>query len=332
MSVSLSINSFTERQIDWVKMAKSITGNSDTANDLVQEMYVKLLEIEKREGSLNRLSYNGEPNTFFVFTILRNLHIDSKRITKGKTYLPIAETLNVLTDDVNEQIEDVEKMLVKHDKVCDALTRLCFEGDDTDKYHLSHFINTVMENKPVSRYAKELGVTSATITNSINKIKKHLKNEVMGRPKGSKNTKTKTRKPPQKKKGVGDKVEDVLNSKMMKPITEAVKKALWKDGEDCGCEQRKEKLNKLFESQKKPVCMNEAQFKTWALFKERQKPNQLQRSDILLVDRMYADIFKVPYRATRVTIGCASCGRAMKRKIESIDKVFNTYETPENER
>ena len=60
-----------------------------------------------------------------------------------------------------------------------------------------------------------------------------------------------------KSKGVGDVVEVVLNSAPIKPVTEAVKKLLWKDGEDCGCDERKEKLNKLFRRIKKPRCLSE---------------------------------------------------------------------------
>ena len=57
-----------------------------------------------------------------------------------------------------------------------------------------------------------------------------------------------------KAKGLGDTVEKVLEK------TGIAKVAKWILGEDCGCEERKEKLNKLF-PYKKPECLTEDEFK-----------------------------------------------------------------------
>jgi len=56
-----------------------------------------------------------------------------------------------------------------------------------------------------------------------------------------------------KSKGLGDDVEKVFKK------TGIAKVAKWALGEDCGCDQRKEKLNKLFPSQK-PECLNENEY------------------------------------------------------------------------
>ena len=56
-----------------------------------------------------------------------------------------------------------------------------------------------------------------------------------------------------KAKGLGDTVEKVLEK------TGIAKIAKWVLGEDCGCDERKEKLNKLF-PYKKPECLTENEF------------------------------------------------------------------------
>jgi hypothetical protein len=59
----------------------------------------------------------------------------------------------------------------------------------------------------------------------------------------------------QKAEGLGDVVEK---------ITEAtgIKKAVkWLAGDDCGCDQRKEKLNNLFPSRYKADCLQENEYK-----------------------------------------------------------------------
>ena len=48
----------------------------------------------------------------------------------------------------------------------------------------------------------------------------------------------------QPSEGLGDTIEKVLDN----PVGKALKKLIFKDGEDCGCEERKKKLNKAFES------------------------------------------------------------------------------------
>ena len=66
---------------------------------------------------------------------------------------------------------------------------------------------------------------------------------------------TKKRKPrKQPKKEVGDIVEEVLEK------TGAAKVAKFILGEDCGCEDRKEKLNELFRTTKKPDCLLEDEY------------------------------------------------------------------------
>ena len=53
--------------------------------------------------------------------------------------------------------------------------------------------------------------------------------------------------------GLGDTIEIVLEK------TGIAKVAKWLLGEDCGCEERKEKLNKLFQYAK-PKCLTEEEF------------------------------------------------------------------------
>ena len=64
---------------------------------------------------------------------------------------------------------------------------------------------------------------------------------------GTKNTKK------QKSKGLGDTVEKVFK------VTGVDKVAKWVLGEDCGCDERKELLNKLF-PYVKPECLTEEEF------------------------------------------------------------------------
>ena len=88
-------------------------------------------------------------------------------------------------------------------------------------------------------------------------------------------------------------------------------------GEDCGCEARKEKLNKLF-PYRTPECLTESEHEqlTYLLPKMtvRVKP-----SEQLQFLKVYNRVFKTNEQPT----SCASCLNDMLRKIK---QVYNAYE------
>jgi Fe-S cluster biogenesis protein NfuA len=143
------------------------------------------------------------------------------------------------------------------------------------------------------------------------------KQENQSKP-ASKNGKT-TRKP-RKKKGVGDVVEDVLNSAPVKPVTEAVKKLIWKDGEDCGCEERKEKLNNIFKRVKKPRCLTESDY--IAMKQILPKINSyVDYGDMERIARAHASVFNYHFSGT-----CSSCVSRNRGIINDMKTILKEYE------
>lgn len=68
-----------KRHKEWIKMANSICNDVNLANDLVQDMYVRL---NKYVDDPERITKNGEINPFFVYITLRNLFYDSQKNRK----------------------------------------------------------------------------------------------------------------------------------------------------------------------------------------------------------------------------------------------------------
>lgn len=66
-------------------------------------------------------------------------------------------------------------------------------------------------------------------------------------------TKSKKRGRPKKNKpkGLGDTIEQITEATGIKKVVKAIA------GEDCGCDQRKEKLNKLFPYSRQPECLDQ---------------------------------------------------------------------------
>jgi len=69
--------------------------------------------------------------------------------------------------------------------------------------------------------------------------------------KSKKTTKTSKTETSTKSKGLGDTIEKITTATGIKAAVKAVV------GEDCGCDERKEKLNKMFPYRREPECLNE---------------------------------------------------------------------------
>tara|TARA_R110002110_G_scaffold107847_9_gene269735 strand:- start:4656 stop:5084 length:429 start_codon:yes stop_codon:yes gene_type:complete len=126
-----------------------------------------------------------------------------------------------------------------------------------------------------------------------------------------KTTKKKSKPEVKKAEGLGDVVETVLEKTGISKIAKFLL------GEDCGCEERKEKLNKMFPRYKKPECLIESEYK-WLkgwYSQPRGRMKSKEQQDILLI---YNRVFKTRQAFTT----CASCLRDLNDRMRL---VFDTY-------
>ena len=112
--------------------------------------------------------------------------------------------------------------------------------------------------------------------------------------------------------GLGDVVEAVTT---VTGIKAAVK---FLAGEDCGCDERKEKMNKL-RFRKQPLCLNESEYSFLSSFFSNYDGRVDQSANYELA-KIYARIFEK--RGVQPT-SCSSC---IKQRVKDLREVFNTYE------
>lgn len=115
-----------------------------------------------------------------------------------------------------------------------------------------------------------------------------------------------------KPKGLGDTIEQITTATGIKAVVEKVSELT---GIDCGCEERKEKLNALW-SYRQPKCLSEASIE-WLNSFLKNKPEQLT---IILQNKLksiYKEVFDIDFASTN----CASCWRDMIREIERVYEV-----------
>ena len=116
----------------------------------------------------------------------------------------------------------------------------------------------------------------------------------------------------QKSEGLGDIVEK---------ITEAtgIKKAVkWLAGDDCGCDERKEKLNNLFPSRYKAQCLQEDEYKwldKWfKVGKGVMRPTE-QKEMLIIYNRVF--------NARQQFTTCSSCLRDIIKRMDQVYQAYN---------
>jgi RNA polymerase sigma factor (sigma-70 family) len=78
----ITIEMIAYRNTEWIKMATYL--GSNTPEDIVQEMYLKLLE---NPDMLSRIEYKtNEVNTFYIFSIIRSKIVDAHRKESRESY------------------------------------------------------------------------------------------------------------------------------------------------------------------------------------------------------------------------------------------------------
>ncbi len=98
---------------DWIDILCSFGLSKETAEDLCQEMYIKIqLKLEK--DNLNIMYNDNEINYYYIFTTLRSLFIDYTRKTKNIYKIPL-DNVHLTNTDVNfdDYYEKVNKELEK---------------------------------------------------------------------------------------------------------------------------------------------------------------------------------------------------------------------------
>lgn len=116
-----------------------------------------------------------------------------------------------------------------------------------------------------------------------------------------------------KAQGLGDTIEQITEATGIKSVVEKFSKAT---GVDCGCDKRKETLNKLFPYHK-PNCLVEEDFNYLTDFFSRLK-DQVSVNDQYKLIEVYQRVFNQRLENSN----CSSCWRD---RISEIRKVYNEY-------
>jgi len=149
---------------DWIKVAYSYLRNKEDAEDLIQEVYIKI-HTKLNNGKINDITYKNTINKYFVYKVIRNAAIDFLR--KKKSYVDI-ENINIkIKDDICENEEAKSKMFVK---IADEIKH----WNDREKEIFEMYMYSGLSMKSLSMI---FHTSKSSIFNSIDASRKRIKHK-----------------------------------------------------------------------------------------------------------------------------------------------------------
>lgn len=121
-----------------------------------------------------------------------------------------------------------------------------------------------------------------------------------------------------KPKGLGDTIEQITEATGIKAAVELFSKVT---GIDCGCDERKAKLNNLISYRRNVNCLKEDEYLFLKVLYDT-KVNQLTPKQQVTIKDIYLNVFNEKLDSSN----CPSCWRTI---MGDLRKVYDTYEINE---
>jgi len=133
----------------WINYALKVCGNLDDANDLVQDMYLKMYTIDK------------EVNSSYIYCVIKNIYLDQYRKNK------VREKTIFIQEELEEQNEDID-LTIAYDEALNEL-----------KTYKQLIVNFSTKDG-VNSFARDSGISRATVIRIRNEFKAILWQKVKG--------------------------------------------------------------------------------------------------------------------------------------------------------
>lgn len=118
--------------------------------------------------------------------------------------------------------------------------------------------------------------------------------------------------------GLGDTIEQITEATGIKAAVELFSKAT---GIDCGCEERKQKLNNLISYRRNVNCLKEDEYLFLKVLYDN-RVNQLTPKQQHTIKDIYFNVFNEKLDSSN----CSSCWRSI---MDDLRKVYDTYQLDE---
>jgi len=150
------IDLVADKHDDWIHMARSFGCSEDDANELVQEMYIR---IHRYVESPEKIMYNEtEVNTYYIYVTLRNLFLSNFHIMRKNNHIQLEDDMAVADEPIHFDYEhSFSKLIHKIDSMVN------------DWYWYDKKLWEIHFNKEMSmrRISKETKISLSSIFNTL---------------------------------------------------------------------------------------------------------------------------------------------------------------------
>lgn len=149
------INEIYKYHSDWLNVAYSYLNNKQDAEDVIQDVYIKIIS-KINNGKIKNIKYKDTVNKYFVYKVIRNSCIDF--IRKKRSYIDVEiENIKVI-EELEESNIAKSKMFIKIDNEVAK-----WEKEEKEIFELYMYSGMSMY-----KISKLFGVSKSTIFNRIN--------------------------------------------------------------------------------------------------------------------------------------------------------------------
>lgn len=149
---------------EWLNIAISYLKNKQDAEDLIQNVYIKIFE-KLNNGKIKDITYGDSINKYFVYKVIKNTCLDHLR--KKKQYIDIEQINIKIKDELCENENAKSKIFIK---IADEVAK----WDKREKEIFDLYMYSGMSMHSV---AKLFGTSKSTIFNYIRISKDKIKSK-----------------------------------------------------------------------------------------------------------------------------------------------------------
>jgi len=176
------IDLLAQKHNDWIRIAKSFKITEDQANEIVQEMYLRITDYVK---DAKKIMFNDkEINTFYVYITLRNIYYSNFYYTgknvKNRKVIYFSEISDendgrrlakYMIEDPEEALENIDRK-IKLDNLIDKIEEEINTWYWYDKKMTKLYLNTKMSMRDIS---KETKISLSSIFNTLTNAKERIR-------------------------------------------------------------------------------------------------------------------------------------------------------------
>jgi|TARA_Y100000033_G_scaffold17801_1_gene16710 DNA-directed RNA polymerase specialized sigma24 family protein len=159
-----TLEKIAEKHDDWYRIVLSFGCKQSIAEDIVQEMYLRIHTYITRGADI---TYGDDINHMYVYRVLRGLFIDLHRKEKNI----IKTNIDNLVDYVDEQGE------TKQVDICDAMKQMDNLLDKTFWYDRTVF-EIISDGMPIAELARKTNISYYSLYFTYKRVKNLIKNNI----------------------------------------------------------------------------------------------------------------------------------------------------------